>query len=55
MTVEHSLADVLTIQRDGEDTVTAVFQSLGNGRGRLFVESFGDAFSAFWNAMLTAR
>ncbi|HEY0963411.1 MAG TPA: hypothetical protein VGE69_13755, partial [Pseudomonadales bacterium] len=36
---------------DGLDPVTAVFIDLEPGKGKLMVECFGCAWSAYWNAM----
>lgn len=39
----------------GIDPVTVVLEDLGPGRGRLIVECFGQAWSAYWCAMGETR
>ncbi len=36
---------------DGLDPVTALFQDFGPGRGRVILECYGDAWSAYFGAM----
>lgn len=36
---------------DGLDPVTVVLQDLGRGRGRMLIECWGNAYSAYWGAM----
>jgi hypothetical protein len=36
---------------DGLDPVTALFQDFGPGQGRVIVECYGDAWSAYFGAM----
>jgi len=52
MKVENSTSETITISGvAGLDIITAVFQDIEKGEGRLIIQCYGIAWAAYWGGM----